>query len=354
MSKSIAVNKSYDQLLQEIVKEIELHKIKAARDINATQMQLYYSIGGLIVKKQKEEGWGKAVVEQLEKDLPNIIQGVKSYSSRNLWYMRKFYLTYRGDEELRELAIHVPWGQNLLILDKIKGKNQIRYYLHQAYEAGWSRKTLLNMIKAETFENHYIAPKKHNFGQTLPQNISIQADEILKSKYVLDFLDIEADILERQLENRIIENVKDFILELGYGFAYIGNQHRLRIRDKDFFVDLLFYHRKLKCLIAIDLKIGEFKAEYTGKMNLYLNLLNEQDRLADENPSIGIILCAEKDNIEVEYALKGLKNPIGVSEYTYRRRLPASMKDELPGVKELKNKVSSELKKAREMKGPIK
>ncbi|RLD36886.1 MAG: DUF1016 domain-containing protein [Bacteroidetes bacterium] len=345
MSKNIVVNKSYDQLLQEIVKEIELHKIKAARDINATQMQLYYSIGGLIVKKQKKEGWGKSVVEQLERDLPSIIKGAKSYSSRNLWYMRKFYLTYQGEEELRELAIHVPWGQNLLILDKIKGKDRFRYYLHQTYEAGWSRKTLLNMIKAETFENHHIALKKHNFGQTLPQNISIQADEILKSKYVLDFLDIEADILERQLENRIIENIKDFILELGYGFTYIGNQYKLRLKDKEYFLDLLFYHRKLQCLVAIDLKIGEFKPEYAGKMNFYLNMLNDQTRLRHENPSIGIILCAEKDNIEVEYALQGVENPIGVAEYTYKKRLPPSMKNDLPGVRELKDKVRMELKK---------
>lgn len=352
MSDKIEINESYKQLLQEIVEEIELHKIKAAWELNATQMQLYYSIGSLIVRKQQEQGWGKAIVEQLALDLPKLIPRAKSYSSRNLWYMRQFFIIYKDMAEQRKLTIQVPWGQNILILTKIQDDEQRKFYLNKTIEAGWSRKTLLNMIKARTYENQLIAPKKHNFKRTLPQNISIQADEILKSTYVLDFLNIEKDILERQLENRIIENIKIFILELGYGFTYIGNQYKLKLRDKEYYIDLLFYHRKLQCLVAIDLKIGEFMPEYAGKMNFYLNMLNDQVRLSNENPSIGIILCAEKDNIEVDYALQGVQNPIGVAEYTYKKRLPSSMKNDLPGVKELKDKVRSELKRARDIKQP--
>lgn len=188
-------------------------------------------------------------------------------------------------------------------------------------------------------------PKQHNFSNVLPLHISEQADEILKSQYNLDFLGITQPLLERQLENRLVETIKDFILELGYGFSYIGNQYRLTLNKKEYFVDLLFFQRKLKCLVAIDLKIDSFEPEFAGKMNFYLNLLNKQVKLPDENQSIGIIPCAEKNSVEVEYALSGITNPIGVAEYTYRKQLPENLKGELPGALELKKKLQEEILK---------
>ncbi len=337
----------YQSLLNEIVTEIEQHRIKAAQDLNTTQMQLYFAIGGNIVRKQQAEGWGKSVVEQLAADLKNLTGGSKGFSTQNLWFMRQFYLEYESNDALQLLAFRVPWGQNILILSKIKNDQQRHYYLSKTVEAAWSRNILLNQIKAKAHTRQNILPKQHNFKNTLPAHLTEQATEILKSDYNLEFLDIAEPILERQLEKLLVENIRDFILELGYGFSYIGNQYRLSLDDKEYFVDLLFFQRKLKCLVAIDLKIGSFEPEFSGKMNFYLNLLNKQVKLPDENPSIGIILCAEKNSIEVEYALSGMTNPIGVAEYKYRKQLPANLKGELPGAVELKKKLQEEISKSK-------
>lgn len=334
---------AYKALLDEIVKEIDQHRIKAAHELNTTQMQLYFSIGKTIVSRQEQEGWGKSVVERLAADLGRVTKSTKGFSAQNLWYMRQFFMEYRENEILRQLAFQVPWGQNLLILSKLKEEKHRHYYLSKTVEAAWSRNTLLNQIKAEAHARQKLAPGQHNFSDALPVHLSEQATEMLKSDYNLEFLGIDKPLLERQLENRLIENIKDFILELGYGFTYIGNQYRLSLNDKEYFVDLLFFQRKLKCLVAIDLKIDSFQPEFAGKMNFYLNLLNEQVKLPDENISIGIILCAEKNAIEVEYALSGMANPIGVAEYTYRKQLPANLKGELPGASELKKKLREEI-----------
>lgn len=336
---------AYLSLLNEILKEIERHRIKAAHELNTTQMQLYFTIGSTIVKKQESNGWGKSVVQQLAIDLKKFTGSSKGFSAQNLWFMRQFFIEYQSNEKLMELAFHIPWGQNILILTKIKDKEQRNYYLSKTIEAAWSRNTLLNQIKAEAHTRQHLVLKQHNFNKALPVHLSEQATEILKSNYNLEFLGIAGSLLERQLENRLIENIKNFILELGYGFSYIGNQYRLSLNEKEYFVDLLFFQRKLKCLVAIDLKIGGFEPEFAGKMNFYLNLLNEQVKLPDENSSIGIILCAEKNSIEVEYALSGMANPIGVAEYTYRKQLPASLKGELPGATELKKKLQQEISK---------
>jgi predicted nuclease of restriction endonuclease-like (RecB) superfamily len=204
----------------------------------------------------------------------------------------------------------------------------------------------LNQVKAKAYKKQVSSPKTHNFRKALPVHLSEQAHEILKSEYTLSFLGINEPLLERELENKLVAQIRDFILELGYGFAYIGNQYKLSLRNKEYFVDLLFYHRKLKCLVAIDLKIGAFEPEFAGKMNFYLNLLNKQMRMPEENPSIGIILCAEKDYVEVEYALSGMTNPIGVAEYSYQKKLPANLRGELPGAAELKKKVAEGIKKS--------
>jgi len=337
----------YQSLLREIVKEIEQHQIKAAQELNTTQMHLYFAIGGAIVTRQEAEGWGKSVVEQLAADLKKLTGSIKGFSVQNLWFMRQFYLEYRANKTLQKLSFKIPWGQNILILSKIKNKQQQRFYLSKTIEAGWSRNTLLNQIKAEAHARQNTLLKQNNFADTLPAHLKEQAREMLKSEYNLEFLGIAKPLLERQLEKRLIENIKDFILELGYGFSYIGNQYRLSLNRKDYFVDLLFFQRKLKCLVAIDLKIGSFEPEFAGKMNFYLNLLNGQVKLPDENPSIGIILCAEKSSIEVEYALSGMNNPIGVAEYTYRKQLPANLKGELPEALDLKKKLQDEISKSK-------
>ena len=341
--ENVIAKDDYQNLLKDVLAIIESAKVKAASLISGSLNELYYNIGEIITLRQAQFGWGNSVVEQLSNDLQKLTATRESYSTRNLWYMRQFFLEYKTDNEMRSLALQVPWGQNILLLSKVKEFEERRFYLEKTIEASWSRKVLLNQVKADAYNEFHKTPKSHNFPKALPEHLSDQADKILKSTYSLEFLQINEPVLERQLENKLVNQIKDFILELGYGFTFVGNQYPLRSKSKDYFVDLLFFHRKLKCLVAIDLKIGEFEPEFAGKMNFYLNLLNSQVKLPDENPSIGIILCAEKDNIEVEYALAGLQNPIGVAEYTYKKRLPASLKGELPGVKELKDKLKSEL-----------
>jgi predicted nuclease of restriction endonuclease-like (RecB) superfamily len=345
-SKDALSKTAYQQLLKELIDTIEAARIKAARQLGRSVVELYFSIGKQIVIKQEEHGWGKSVVEQLSKDIQRVTGTNESFSTRNLWYMRQFHTEYYSDIELYNLTLQVPWGQNILLLSKTNHREERKFYLEKIVEAAWSRKVLLNQLKAGAYQAFHTSPKTHNFPKALPDHLAEQAEQMLKSEYSLEFLQINEPILERQLETKLVNHIKDFILELGYGFSFIGNQYRIKTKEKDYYVDLLFFHRKLKCLVAIDLKIGEFEPEFAGKMNFYLNLLNAQMKLPEENPSIGIILCAERDNIVVEYALSGLKNPIGVADYLIKKRLPASLKGELPGVSELKQLVLEEFKKS--------
>ena len=250
--------------------------------------------------------------------------------------MRQFYLDYKDNTNLLELALTIPWGQNLLIMHQVKDIKEKEYYLNATNKLGWSRAVLLNQVKANAYQHHLVDPKQSNFEKALPIHLSEQANEAMKSEYNLDFLGITKPILEKELENRLVENIRDLLLELGYGFSFIGNQYRLKLNQKEYFIDLLFYHRILKCLVAIELKTVEFEPEFAGKMNFYLELLDEQEKQPDDNPSIGIILCPIKDNLEVEYTLRTNTKPIGVSSYKLTQELPNNLKGKVPTSEELK------------------
>ena len=236
---------------------------------------------------------------------------------------------------VRGLLAEVPWGHHLLILNKLTDPAARLYYLRATAQFGWSRNVLLNQVKAGAYERAVTEKKSHNFPLALPEHLAEQADEMMKSRYNLEFLGIGRAVKERELESRLIERLQQFILELGYGFCFIGRQYRLALGRKEYFVDLLFYHRFLKSLVAFDLKIGAFEPEHAGKLDFYLNVLNDRERAPDDAPAIGIILCAEKDDIEVEYALKSKANPIGVAEYQLQGRLPAQYKGRLPTARQL-------------------
>jgi len=238
-----------------------------------------------------------------------------------------------------ELLAAVPWGHHLLIFNKTESPAARLYYLCATAQLGWSRNVLLNQIKAGAYERARAEKKTHNFELALPEHFAEQAEEALKSRYNLGFLGIGRAVKERELEDRLVERLQQFILELGYGFCFIGRQYRLALGRKEYFVDLLFYHRFLKALVAFDLKIGDFEPEHAGKMDFYLNLLNERERATDDHPSIGVILCAEKDDVEVEFALKTKMNPIGVAEYQLQPNLPAEFKGKLPTAKQLTDAV---------------
>ena len=325
----------YRGLLNEVLTCVERAKSQAARGVNQTLIALYFEIGGLIAMRQEQHGWGKSVVERLSADLKRKTKGLQGFSPQNLWLMRQIHLAYRDHSELRELALEIPWGQNVLILQKIKSVAARQYYLQATAQFGWTRNVLLNQIKAGAYEHSLAEGKTHNFPAVLSEYLAEQAEEALKSSYSLEFLGIAHEAKEREIEQRLVEQVQDFILELGYGFCFIGRQHRLSLGDKEYFIDLLFYHRFLKSLVAFELKAGSFEPEYAGKMDFYLNVLNDKERAADDNPSIGIILCAEKDGLEVEFALKSKTNPIGVAEYQLQATLPEELRGKLPSSRQL-------------------
>lgn len=324
------INKDYIGTLKLIKHEIQSARFQAVKIITKEHIELYWKIGKIILEKQKEDGWGKSVVEKIANDLQNDFPGSNGYSARNLWDMRRFYSRYSTNEKLRQLVAEIPWGQNLLILTKIKDDKEAEFYLGATKEYGWSRNVLLNQIKAEAYKRTLSENKIHNFQTALPEYLSEQAEEALKSEYNLEFLGLKEGVKERELENKMIEKIRDVIMEFGAGFAFLGNQFKIKLGDKEYFIDLLFYHRKLQCLIAVELKVGDFKPEYAGKLNFYLEILDKTEKTETENPSIGILLCAEKDTLEVEYALRTTNKPIGIAEYQLTKDLPKKYKKYLP------------------------
>lgn len=367
----------YALFIQALKDRVAAARLSAARAVNRDLMALYWDIGEAILGKQQTQGWGQAVVERIARDLRAAFPGTQGFSARNVWDMRRMVETYSqpeflrqlvaesprgrtpgratgrlavpreatasGIDSLRQLVAEIPWGHHLLILSKTEDPARRLYYLRASAALGWSRNVLLNQIKAGAWERSRAEGKNHNFPSVLPPALAEQAEEALKSSYNLEFLGIRRAVRERELENQLIDKLRDFILELGYGFCFIGRQHRLTLGRKEYFIDLLFYHRFLKALVAVELKVGPFQPEYAGKMDFYLNLLNDKERAPDDAPSIGIILCAEKDSLEVEFALRSKTNPIGVAEYQLQPSLPAELRGKLPSVRQFQQVVRGAL-----------
>lgn len=257
--------------------------------------------------------------------------------------MRQFYREYHDDTNLQQLVGEIPWGQNLAIMAKVKDRDARQYYLKATIEMGWSRNVLVHQIESQAYERHHLADKQHNFQKALPEHLAEQADHAMKDVYMLDMLGVEKPVLETELESRMVSKIKDVMLELGYGFAFIGNQYRIVANNNEYFIDLLFSNRRLNALVAFELKVGRFKPEYAGKMNFYLNLLDDYVREPNENPSIGIILCKERDHFEVEYALRGIEKPMGVSGYELTRTLPPELRNKLPDPELLEDEIRKEM-----------
>lgn len=333
---------NYKSFLIEIKSKIESARIQATRAVNRNLIELYWSIGKAIVEKQTALKWGDSVVQMLAKDLQHAYS-VKGFSSQNLWYMRQLYLEYQDEPILQQVVGELSWSANLLILSKIKDRSAREYYLRKAVEMGWSRNVLLHQIKSEAYERHQLTAKQHSFKETLPEALSEQASDMMKDLYVFNIFEEPKKLLESEIENRMVEKIKTVLLELGYGFSFIGNQYRITHEGREYFIDLLFHNRKLNCLIALELKAGKFKPEYAGKMNFYLNLLDDFVKESHENPSIGMILCGDRDRFEVEYALRGVDKPIGVAEYTLTHKLPKELVNKLPDPKMLEAEIKREL-----------
>jgi predicted nuclease of restriction endonuclease-like (RecB) superfamily len=381
----LAISDDYRQFIEGLKARVIGARISAARAVMHDAILLYWDIGRGIVEKQKTHDWGDSVVEMVAADLRRAFPGMRGFSANNLWLMRQFYSEYstagfleqlvqetaeeksRGpgqptpstvpcdrsggppqafqvlEQFVQELLPAVPWGHHVEIVKKVKGPAARLWYLRATARFGWSRNVLLNQIKASAFERAVTEKKTHNFDLALPEHFAEQADEMLKSSYSLDFLGLRRAVKERELEDRLISRLQSFLLELGYGFCFIGRQYRIALGTKEYFIDLLFYHRFLKALVAFDLKVGAFEPEHAGKMDFYLNLLNDKERGPGDQPSIGIILCAEKDDVEVEYALRTKGNPIGVAVYELQSRLPGELHGKLPTARQLADVVRIEM-----------
>jgi predicted nuclease of restriction endonuclease-like (RecB) superfamily len=373
---TLIISPDYLRFIEELKARVVSARITAARAITHEAILLYWDIGRGIVEKQEVYAWGESVINQVSIDLLNAFPGSTGYSPRNLRSARQLYLTYSDPaiwlqpiakfakqaganeiwlqpvaklstasvvEFLRQLVAEIPWGQNLLILNKLTDPAARLWYIRATVRFGWSRNVLLNQIKGGAYERAVTEKKIHNFELALPEHFAEQADEMLKSSYSLDFLGLGKAVKERELEDRLVSRLQAFLLELGYGFCFVGRQHRIALGKKEYFIDLLFYHRFLKALVAFELKVGPFEPEFAGKMDFYLNLLNDKERAPGDQPSIGIILCAEKDDVEVEYALRSKANPIGVAAYQLQSKLPGELKGKLPTAKQLADIVRVEM-----------
>lgn len=360
LNKNISPD-AYNEFLSDVATAVQHYRVQAIQSVQTISNQLYWHIGELIIKKQLEFGWGKSVILLLSQDLPRLIGEGVSWSPRNLQFMKQLVTEYSDVNQLalhipnvkqpashleyvKKLVLKAPWYHNILILQKVKEPKARVFYLEQTIKNRYSRAVLLHQIKANAYEHYTSKPSQHNFATALPEHFQEQARESIKSVYSLDFLDINKPVTEKTLETTMVDNVKRLMLELGYGFCFIGNQYRLSLGDKDYYIDLLFYHRILKCLVAVELKVVEFAPEFVGKLDFYLQLIDEQLKQLDDQPSIGILLVPDKNHMEVEYTLRNANKPIGVAEYVLSKKLPKEYVGKLPTAEEFQSILISQTK----------
>ncbi len=330
-------NPGYGTLLTELKTRIHTAQYAALRAVNKELITLYWDIGKLIEERQETEGWGKAVVERLSADLRAEFGEKSGFSGRNLWYMRTFYREYKEQPILQPLAAEIAWTKNTLVLDRCQNPLQREFYLRATARFGWTRRVLEHQIDNQTYEKYLL--NQTSFDNALPQAVAAQAKLAVKDHYTFDFLELSEAHEERELEAALIANVQRFLTEMGPHFTFVGNQYRLTVEGNDYYIDLLLYHRALKSLIAVELKIGEFQPEHKGKMEFYLVALNEQVKLPDENDAIGIIICKSKKKTVVEYALKTATQPIGIATYSLTPHLPAAYQHLLPSEEAIRERL---------------
>lgn len=333
---------AYGEVLHTLKQKIRQAQVKAALAVNTEMVLLYWEIGQTILHNQAQEGWGTKVIDQLSQDLSSAFPDMKGFSPRNLKYMRKLAETYPDLLIVQQVVAQLPWGHNVRILDKVESENVRLWYANQAITNGWSRNMMVHHIETNLYQRQHIAEKTTNYKARLPALQSDLAEQILKDPYNFDFLTIGAMAHEKDIEKQLVEHITTFLLELGTGFAFVGKQYRLEVSNTDYFIDLLFYHVKLHCYVVIELKAGEFKPEYAGKLNFYLSAVDDLVKQPEDNPSIGIILCRTKDKVLAEYALRDMTKPIGVSEYILSEAIPKELQSSLPTIEALEAELSGE------------
>jgi predicted nuclease of restriction endonuclease-like (RecB) superfamily len=333
MSKIIGTA-GYGDFFKDIKQRIRSAQYEALKAVNEEMISLYWDIGKMIVERQKKYGWGKAIVETLAHDLQCEFPGVQGYSVQNLWYMRQFYEEYNGNTNLQPLVGEISWAKHLIIMARCKGDLAREFYIRMTRKFGWTKSVLVHQMENQSYEKTLL--NQTNFNKALPDAIKNQAKLAVKDEYTFDFLELGEEHSEMELERALISKINRFLIEMGGAFAFMGNQFRIEIDGEEFFIDILLYHRRLKCMVAVELKIGKFLPEHVGKMQFYLAALDNTVREKGENPSIGIILCKEKKRTVVEYALKVSNKPIAVANYRITPTLPKNLQKELPAPEQIR------------------
>lgn len=318
---------------------IRAAQVRAALAVNQELICLYWTIGREILERQKEQGWGSQVITQLAKDLSCEFPDMKGFSTRNLKYMRAFADAYPDESIVQQLVAQIPWGHNVRLLDTIKDAEERLWYVQKTIENGWSRNVLLMQIESRLYQRQGGAVT--NFARTLPNPQSDLAQTLIKDPYHFDFLSLANNAQERDLEKALVEHIRDFLLELGTGFSFVGSQYHLEVGGEDFYIDLLFYHLQLRCFVVIDLKMGDFRPEFSGKMNFYVSAIDNLMRHPSDSPTIGMILCKTKNKTIAEYALQDVNKPIGVSTHRIGSELPEPLKESLPSVEQLEMEIDT-------------
>ena len=318
----------YLHFLQSIKDRIRQAQYEALKAVNKELIALYWDIGKMIIERQKKHGWGKAIVENLAKDLRKEFPGTQGWSSSNLWRMKCFYETYCRNKKLAPMVREIGWSHNVVIMEKCKDAFEREFYIRMTRKFGWSKNVLILQIENKSYEKTLL--NQTNFNKTIPAHIRNQAKLAVKDEYTFDFLELEEEHTERQFERALLSRMDEFLREMGGAISFVGSQYRLEVGGQEYFIDILLYHRHLRSLIALEIKIGEFMPEYVGKMQFYLTALDRQVRAQGENPPIGIIACKSKNKIVVEYALRDTNKPIGVATYRITATLPKNLKKELP------------------------
>lgn len=331
------IPKDYSNFLEQLKQKVLTSRLKAVRAVNTELIALYYHIGSEILVRQKQSGWGAKIIDKLSVDLSKAFPDTKGFSIRNLKYMRKFAEDFPDDKFVQQLVAQLPWGHIVFLMNLISKKEERIFYIENAVKYGWSRNVMVMQIESDLYSRQGKAIT--NFKQQLLGAQSDLANQTLKDPYIFDFLNIGKEAEEREVEKALIKHIENFLLELGEGFAFVGRQYHLEVANQDFYLDLLFYHLKLRCFVVIDLKSGEFKPEYTGKMNFYLSAVDDLVKHSSDNPTIGLILCKSKNNVLAEYALRDMTKPIGLSEYRLTKNLPKKLQTLLPTIEELESEL---------------
>ena len=346
MNKNEILDQDYSILISDLKKRVAESRYRATLSVNKEMVLLYHHIGQQILKSQKEKGWGSKVIEKLSKDLRSAFPEMKGLSTRNLKYMRKFAAEYKDFEFVQEVLAQLSWYHNITLIDKVLDRKEREFYIQKAIQNGWSRNIMVIQVETNLYKRQGGAAT--NFDVRLSNSQSDLAKELIKDPYIFDFLSIGESAHEREIEKGLITHIEKFLIELGAGFAFLGRQYHIEVSKKDYYIDLLFYHVKLKSYIVVELKSKEFKPEYAGKMSFYLSAVDKTLKQKDDNPSIGLILCKTKDKILAEYTLQGTTKPIGISEYKLLEELPRKIKSALPSIEELEKELSKDIKKIKE------